>query len=293
MQMLSKNMNSQIEYKYEEKLTSAQRTSAWLCRIGLWILMVVVLFPIILVLTTSVIKGNSFTTTLLPSSITFDNYKKVLTEMGFTTWLWNSLKVCTSVAVIQLALTIPAGFAFSKIRFKGRSKGLMFLLILQMFPTSMALPAMLSVVYKMNGMDSLLWLVLIQCGGSAYNVWLMKGNMDSIPDELIEAAYVDGATTFQTFIKIVLPLIKNMLLVIFLFAFINAYSEVIYTLALLKDQGTWTMSVGLYSFVNKSDGVCWTEYSAAAILASLPIVIIFMALQKFIASGLTAGAVKG
>lgn len=293
MQMLSKNTNSQIEYKYEEKLTSAQRTNAWLCRIGLWILMIIVLFPILLVLTTSVIKGNSFTTSLLPSSITFDNYKKVLTDMGFTTWLWNSLKVCFSVSIIQLALTIPAGFAFSKIRFKGRSKGLMFLLILQMFPTSMALPAMLSVVYRMNGMDSLIWLVLIQCGGSAYNVWLMKGNMDSIPDELIEAAYVDGATTFQTFVKIVLPLIKNMLLVIFLFAFINAYSEVIYTLALLKDQGTWTMSVGLYSFINKSDGVVWTEYSAAAILASLPIVIIFMSLQKFIASGLTAGAVKG
>ena len=169
----------------------------------------------------------------------------------------------------------------------------MFLLILQMFPTSMALPAMLSIVYKFNGMDSLLWLVLIQCGGSAYNVWLMKGNMDGIPDDLVEAAYVDGATTFQTFIQIILPLIKNMLLVIFLFAFINAYSEIIYTTAIIKDQAKWTMSIGLYSFVNKSQGICWTEYSAAAILASLPIVIIFMALQKFIATGLTAGSVKG
>ena len=84
-----------------------------------------------------------------------------------------------------------------------------------------------------------------------------------------------------------------MLLVIFLFAFINAYSEIIYTTAIIKDQAKWTMSLGLYSFVNKSQGIVWTEYSAAAILASLPIVIIFMALQKFIASGLTAGSVKG
>jgi len=119
--------------------------------------------------------------------------------------------------------------------------------------------------------------------------------MDGIPDDLVEAAYVDGATTFQTFIQIILPLIKNMLLVIFLFAFINAYSEIIYTTAIIKDQAKWTMSIGLYSFVNKSQGqgICWTEYSAAAILASLPIVIIFMALQKFIATGLTAGSVKG
>ena len=286
--------NNDVKYEpYVDRLTPAQKTSAWLCRIGLWILMIIVLFPILLVLTTSVIKGNSFTTSVFPKTFTLVNYKKVFTEMGFTTWVWNSLKVCTTIAVVQLLLTIPAGFAFSKIRFKGRSKGLMFLLILQMFPTSMALPAMLSIVYKFNGIDSLLWLVLIQCGGSAYNVWLMKGNMDGIPDDLVEAAYVDGATTFQTFIQIILPLIKNMLLVIFLFAFINAYSEIIYTTAIIKDQAKWTMSIGLYSFVNKSQGICWTEYSAAAILASLPIVIIFMALQKFIATGLTAGSVKG
>ena len=191
--------NNDVKYEpYVDRLTTAQKTNAWLCRIGLWILMIIVLFPILLVLTTSVIKGNSFTTSLLPKTFTLDNYKMVLTEMGFTSWLWNSLKVCVTIAIVQLLLTIPAGFAFSKIRFKGRNQGLMFLLILQMFPVTMALPAMLSIVYKFNGMDSLVWLILIQCGGSAYNVWLMKGNMDGIPDDLIEAAYVDGATTFQT-----------------------------------------------------------------------------------------------
>lgn len=115
--------NNDVKYEpYVDRLTPAQKTSAWLCRIGLWILMIIVLFPIFLVLTTSVIKGNSFTTSIIPKTFTLANYKKVFTEMEFITWVWNSLKVCITIAVVQLLLTIPAGFAFSKIRFREEVK---------------------------------------------------------------------------------------------------------------------------------------------------------------------------
>jgi arabinogalactan oligomer/maltooligosaccharide transport system permease protein len=188
---------------------------------------------------------------------------------------------------------VPAAFAFSKLRFAFRSKGLMSLLILQMFPTAMALPAILRIAYNHNGMDNLFVITILLCTGIAYNIWLMKGYMDGIPTELVEAAYVDGATTFQVFVKIIIPLIKNMALVIFLFAFISAYSEFMISSALLKDKATQTIAVGMQQFIRDKFSANWTQYSAAAIMASTPVVILFLSLQKFIAKGLTAGAVKG
>ena len=117
--------------------------------------------------------------------------------------------------------------------------------------------------------------------------------MDGIPKELTEAAYVDGATTLQMFLKIILPLMRNMILVIFLFAFIGAYSEFIFSSALLKDPSVQTVATGLRSFIKDKFSANWTQYSAAAVMSSVPVVLLFMGLQKFIASGLTAGSVKG
>ncbi|MDS0526944.1 ABC transporter permease subunit [Clostridium sp. SHJSY1] len=286
--------NTNVSLKYNKKMTKANKKSAWLSRIVLWMVIVITLFPIFAVIFASLSKGSSFTqTTILPKSWTLDNYRKVIEDTQFLRWLVNSMITCIAAALIQLALVIPAAFAFSKLRFAFRSKGLMALLILQMFPTSMALPAILRIAYNHNGMDNLFVITILLCTGIAYNIWLMKGYMDGIPTELIEAAYVDGATTFQVFIKILLPLIKNMALVIFLFAFISAYSEFMISSALLKDRSTQTIAVGMQQFIRDRFSANWTQYSAAAIMASTPVVILFLSLQKFIAKGLTAGAVKG
>ena len=222
-----------------------------------------------------------------------ENYKKVIVNTNFLVWMKNSLIVCFVTGIIQLAMTIPAAFAFSKLKFAGRRKGLMFLLLLQMFPATMALPAILGIAYSLNGMDKIITLVIIGCGGSAYNIWLLKGFLDGIPKELSEAAFVDGATTFQTFWKIILPLTKNMLVVIFLFSFIASYGEYIFASALLKDPDSQTLMVGLRSFINNKFSANWPQYSAAAVMASAPIVVLFLMSQKFISKGLVAGAVKG
>ena len=139
----------------------------------------------------------------------FRNYVKVITTTKFLVWVKNSVFICTSIAAIQLILTVPSAFAFSKLKFKGRKYGLMSLLLLQMFPSAMALPAILGVAYRFNMMDKLWALIILQAGGSAYNIWLMKGYVDGIPTELTESAYIDGASTVQAFFKIILPLIKN------------------------------------------------------------------------------------
>jgi arabinogalactan oligomer/maltooligosaccharide transport system permease protein len=188
---------------------------------------------------------------------------------------------------------MPAAFAFSKLKFKGRKYGLMSLLILQMFPTTMALPAILGVAYQLNMMDKLWALIILLAGGSAYNIWLMKGYIDGIPKELTESAYIDGATTFQAFAKIILPLIKNMIIVIFIFSFVGTYSEFFFTSALIKGVDSQTVATGMRSFIRDQYSANWTQFSAAAIMASVPVVLIFVISQKFFAQGLTAGSVKG
>lgn len=286
--------NVEVSLKYVKKMTTAQKRNLWLSRIALWIMLVIVIFPIFAVVMASLSKGSSFTqTSIIPKEMTFDNYIKVVTGTKFLTWLKNSLFVSITGAVLQLLLVIPAGFAFSKMRFVFRSKGLMALLILQMFPTTMALPAILRVAYNYGGMDNLVVVTLLMCTGLAYNIWLTKGYIDGIPSELMEAAYIDGATTFEAFRRIILPLMKNMILVIFLLAFVNAYSEFMFSSALLKDGATQTISVGMQNFIKDKFSANWAVFSAEAILASTPVVILFSALQKFLAKGLTAGAVKG
>ena len=296
---VSNNQTEQV-YKYVEKINPRDRRKAWISRVILWIFVAIVIFPLLAIVTASLTEGTGFASTrLLPEKVSFANYSAVINDTDFLLWVKNSMVLCLSVAAIQLLMTLPAAFAFSKLKFAFRSKGLLSLLILQMFPTTMALPAILTIAFNLedysgiNGMDNIGVIILLLCGGSAYNIWLMKGYMDGIPNELTEAAYVDGATTMQMFVRIVLPLMRNMILVVFLFAFINSYSEFIFSSALLKDPEVQTVATGMRGFIKDKFASNWTQYSAAAILASVPVVALFMGLQKYLASGLTAGAVKG
>ncbi len=282
------------ELKYEKKLRPAERRMAWISRIFIWFMLLVVLFPVFAVVSASMAKGEVFTqTTLIPSAWTLENYSKVLTETNFLIWVKNSLIICVVVSIIQLLLTVPMAFAFSRLKFWGRKNGLMMLLLLQMFPAAMSLPAILALAYRLDGMDHITTLIIISAGASAFNIWLLKGAIDGIPKELTEAAYVDGASTFQTFTMIILPLLRNMLLVIFLFTFIGAYSEFVFASALLKSPESLTLAVGMQQFITNNFSANWTQYSAAAIMASIPIVAFATIAQKYMAKGLTAGSVKG
>ncbi|XZM77591.1 sugar ABC transporter permease [Clostridium perfringens] len=282
------------ELKYERKLRPAERRMAWISRIFIWFMLLLVLFPVFAVVSASMAKGEVFTqTSLIPSAWTLENYAKVLTETNFLIWVKNSLIICVVVSIIQLLLTVPMAFAFSRLKFWGRKNGLMMLLLLQMFPAAMTLPAILALAYRLDGMDHIITLIIIQAGAGAFNVWLLKGAIDGIPKELTEAAYVDGASTFQTFTMIILPLLRNMLLVIFLFTFIGAYSEFIFASSLLKSPESLTLAVGMQQFITNNFSANWTQYSAAAIMASIPIVAFATIAQKYMAKGLTAGSVKG
>jgi arabinogalactan oligomer/maltooligosaccharide transport system permease protein len=275
-------------------LRRSDRNYLWVSRVIIWVAIIVMLYPVLWIVMSSLSKGDSFfLTSLFPDEISLDTYHRLFTETDFFLWVKNSLLLCASVAAIQILLTCTAAYAFSRMRFPGRKSGLMTLLVLQVFPNSMALAAYYIIIYKYNLMDNFWVLILFLCGGSAYNIWLMKSYIDGLPRELDEAAFVDGAGHWTVFSRIVMPLAAPMMVVVFLFSFIGNYSEFMISSIVLQSPENYTLALGLQTFINNQFSAHWTLFSAASIVSSLPVMIIFMLLQKYIQGGLAAGAVKG
>lgn len=278
----------------KEKLTATEKRNLWMSRVIIWIAIIVIMFPALWIIMSSFSAGDSFfMSSLFPQKFSFQNYIDLFQETNFTLWVFNSLKMCFTVALIQLAITALAAYAFSRLRFTGRKFGLMTLLVMQVFPSSMALSGYYIMIYKFGLVDSSIALILVLAGGSAFNIWLLKSYIDGIPVELDEAALVDGAGSFTVFSKIILPLAVPQLVVIFLFSFIGTYSEYIISSVFLQTPGKMTLALGLQSFITNQFAAHWTLFSAAAVLSSIPIMIVFMTLQKYIQNGLVAGGVKG
>ena len=280
--------------QYKDKLSFSEKHTLWVSRVVIWLVIIVVMFPTVWIVMSSFSAGDSFfLSSLFPKNFSTEHYAELFRETDFVLWVGNSLKICLIVSVIQLVLTALAAYAFSRLRFTGRKYGLMTLLVLQVFPSSMAVSGYYILIYKFGLVDSSLALILVLAGGSAFNIWLLKSYIDGIPVELDEAAMVDGAGHFTVFYRITMPLAMPQMVVIFLFSFIATYSEYVITSVFLQTPGKMTLALGLQSFITNQFAAHWTLFSAAAVLSSLPIMIIFMALQKYIQNGLIAGGVKG
>lgn len=278
----------------KKKLSASDKRTLWMSRVIIWIAIIVIMFPALWIVMSSFSAGDSFfLSSLFPQKLSVEHYVELFQETDFMTWVWNSLKMCLIVAVLNLIITSLAAYAFSRLRFTGRKYGLMTLLVLQVFPNSMAISGYYILIYKFGLVDSSLALILVLAGGSAFNIWLLKSYIDGIPRELDEAAMVDGAGQFTVFYRIILPLAAPQLIVIFLFSFIATYSEYVISSVFLQTPGKMTLALGLQSFITNQFAAHWTLFSAAAVISSLPIMIVFMALQKYIQNGLVAGGVKG
>lgn len=277
-----------------KKLVAYERRTLWISRVIIWIAIVVILFPAIWIVMSSFSAGDSFfLSSLFPDKFSTEHYVELFQKTDFVLWVWNSVKLCIAVAIIQLTLTALAAYSFSRMRFTGRKYGLMSLLVLQVFPNSMAISGYYILLYQFGLVDNMIALIFVLAGGSAFHIWLLKSYMDGIPKELDEAAMVDGAGHFTVFIKIILPLASPQLAVIFLFSFIATYSEYVISSVFLQTPGNMTLALGLQSFISDQFAAHWTLFSTAAVLSSLPIMIVFMALQRYIQNGLVAGGVKG
>jgi len=258
------------------------------------------LFPVSYLLSASLNPlGNVVTSTMIPSAFSLDNFTELLDTQPFGTWARNSLIVCVSVVFIQLLFSALAAYAFSRLRFTGRRGGLLALLLIQMFPQFLALVALylmftdIGEVIPAIGLDTLAGYIIMLCGGSLGQVWLIKGFFDSIPKSLDEAATIDGASHVQVFFRIILPLVRPILAVCGLLVLVGVLSEFLMASIFLRDTGNKTLATGLYGLIDADRSNNLGVFAAGAIMTAIPVVLVFLYLQKFIVGGITAGGVKG
>ncbi|MDQ3613281.1 MAG: sugar ABC transporter permease [Chloroflexota bacterium] len=279
---------------WHESARNRELIQVWVIRIFLWVVIAAVMFPVVYVLLFSIKGGGSslYSDTLIPESITFENYTRLM-DGNFPRWIMNSLILGLSSGVLTVIFATFAGYAFSRMRFPGRRYGILTLLVIQMLPVNMAAVAYYRMLQLVDLTNTRIGLVLIfGFGGSALAVWLMKNFIDSIPRDLDEASYLDGASHWTTFWKIIFPLAQPMLVAQFIFGFIGVYNEYILTSILIFDPSLYPLGVGVRTF-STAVATSWTLFCAAAVLGSIPILIIFFLAQRLLVEGLTRGAVKG
>ncbi|GAA2377041.1 sugar ABC transporter permease [Dactylosporangium salmoneum] len=259
------------------------------------------LFPIVFVVSAAVNPlGTLSSTGLVPAGAGLDNFAALFTKTGFPRWYLNSVLVAGLAAAAGVFLSILAAYAFSRMRFHGRRVGLMSLLLIQTFPQFLSVVTIYLIFarvgdyYPALGLDSPWGLMLLYLGGAlGVNTWLMKGFLDTVPKELDESAVIDGAGHAQIFFRVTLPLVAPILAVTALLGFIGTINEVLLANVFLRSDGAKTLAVGLYGLVAEQRNANFGMFCAGSLLTAIPTVVVFQALQRYIVSGLTAGAVKG
>jgi arabinogalactan oligomer / maltooligosaccharide transport system permease protein len=267
------------------------------------ILIIFSIFPILWVISASFNPAGSLATqTLIPPNPGLDNYRNLVTSGQFPFWRWfgNSLKIATITSVLSLSITTIAAYAFSRFRFRGRQTMLKALLLIQVFPTLLTLVAVFLMISQVGdifpsfGLNQHSSLILVYLGGAmGVNIWLMKGFLDTVPRDIDESAMVEGATDWQIFTRLILPLLRPILIVIGILNYITTYGEFVFARVLLKSSDQYTLMLGLQIFTQAQFAQRWGVFAAGALIGALPIMIIYLALQDQIVGGLTQGAVKG
>ena len=282
----------------KEKLSNRGRGKRALAYILLIAVCVIIIYPLLWTIGASFNPGNSLvSTSIIPKNPTNEHYVKLFAGEGnlfYKQWYLNSLKISVFTMLLSLISVSFTAYAFSRFRFKGRKNGLTLFMLLQMIPQFSALTAIF-VLGQMLGLINSHWLlILIYVGGQIpMNSYLLKGYMDTIPMDLDESARLDGASRTRIFWQIIIPLSRPMLAVVAMNGFTGPLGDFALSSVILRNPESYTLPIGLYKLVSDKIGASYTTFAAGAILISIPIVIIFLSLQKHFVSSLTAGGTKG
>ncbi|MFO1261939.1 MAG: maltose ABC transporter permease MalG [Rhodoferax sp.] len=288
-----------------------QRWRVLATHVALWVLIAVTLFPLLAVVSISLRPGNFSTGSLIPTTISLEHWKLAL---GFShmlpdgtvlqppfpvlLWLWNSIKIATVSSLLIVATSTTAAYAFARMRFRYKDAILNSMLLLQMFPVAVALVAIYAIFEALGrvvpwlGIESHGGVIVAYVGGVAMHIWTIKGYFETIPTEIEECAKVDGATTWQAFWRVLLPMAVPILMVVFVLAFIGTIIEYPIASVLLREEPNLTLAVGSKYYLLEQRYL-WGDFAAAAVLSGLPITLVFLLAQRWIVSGLTSGGVKG
>lgn len=257
---------------------------------------VIAIYPVLQVLTVSLRPADRLLSTsleIIPPNATLKSYVELFRDRPFLTWMWNSLFVSLVVTVTGTVLASMTGYAFSRFQFIGKKSGLLALLTTQMFPATMLLLPLYIMLIKLGLINTYLGVIIIYTATALpFTIWTMKGYYDTIPYSLEEAARIDGCNQFQAFYMIILPLAAPALVITALFSFMTAWSEYLVAAQILQDSNLYTLPLGLKSF-EANMTTEWGLYGASSIIVAIPVVVLFLALSKYLVSGLTLGSVKG
>jgi maltose/maltodextrin transport system permease protein len=283
----------------------------WATHIAMWSFLALIIFPLLMIVAISFRTGNFAVGDIIPKNPTLDHWRlalgfSVTNSDGSVTpppfpvllWLWNSVKIAGITSVLIVALSTTSAYAFARMRFKGKETILKGMMIFQMFPAVLALVALYALFDKLGqyipflGLNTHGGLIFSYLGGIALHVWTIKGYFESIDNSLEEAAALDGASPWQAFRLVLLPLSVPILAVVFILSFIGVVTEVPVASLLLTDVNNYTLAVGMQQYLNPQNYL-WGDFAAAAVLSALPITIVFLLAQRWLVGGLTAGGVKG
>ncbi len=269
------------------------------------------IFPLLAILSISFRPGNFSTGSLIPEQISFEHWKlalgfshvdargnTVLPPFPVLLWLWNSIKIAAISSALIVLLSTTAAYAFARLKFRFKDGILNSMLLLQMFPAALTLVALYAIFESIGrwvpwlGIETHGGLILAYLGGTAMHIWTIKGYFDTIPVEMEESAKIDGATHWQTFSRVLLPMAVPILVVTFVLAFIGTIIEYPIASILLREEANLTLAVGSKFYLYEQKYL-WGDFAAAAVLSGMPITAVFLLAQRWIVAGLTAGGVKG
>jgi len=256
---------------------------------------VIVLYPILWVIASSFKSSGLVGSSLIPKNFTFENYMNIFRNenANFTRWFINSIVISTISAFMTLSIVMPASYACSRMNFRGKKFLLITFLTLQMFPAFMSAIALYTIFAWLRLVDTYLGLVIIYCANTVpFSLWIMKNYFDSIPFEIEESAFVDGATMFQSFTHILLPMARPIIYVVFLISFLGSYCEYLLANIILMSGKKWTLALGMRSLTVSQFSTNWPVFSAISVVSAVPIVILFFLSERYLTSGLTQGAIK-
>ena len=281
------------------RIMKSQKTSRivnkFFTYIYLLLLAVIIIYPLLITASSAFKAGNITAFNLnFNAEWTLVFFQRLFTETLYGSWYLNTLIIAVVTMIVQVTFITLAGYVYSRYRFVGRKKSLLFFLIIQMVPTTAALTAFYVMALLMGALDQSWFLMFLYIGGGIpMNTWLMKGYFDTVPYDLDESAKLDGAGHFRIFIQIVLPLVKPMIAVQSLWAFMTPFGEYMLAKFLLRTPENYTVAIGLQTFINNPQNQKVALFAAGAILIAIPITLLFFMLQKHFVAGLTSGGTKG
>jgi len=270
--------------------------------IELLFMLAIVLYPVIWLISAALspVRGGPGVAmqegiSAIPTAITFDNFRRLFDEHNFSTWYRNTLTIAVLTMIGAAVIHTFMGFVFARLQFKGRKTGLLAILILQMFPSFLALTAIWVIFLTFGLLDNIYALVLLYVtGGIPFSMWLVRGYLLNIPKSLDEAAYIDGASKIQVFTKVIFPLSAPIIAFIAFTAFMMPWMDWIFPNMVLRSNDNHTLAMGLFNLA-EADNASYdiTAFTAGALIVGGPIAAIYFAFQRYLLTGITAGANKG